>query len=789
MFIARACIVVLREGHLLCWSPTHGHQDGIERGGNFQRWLGSEHNQTDDMQAQSKASAIERRLAHESEEPPRKKRLATSSSSSQGQSWCGHEMKDKSPVSTEPKVVNLSDVRGDGGEERTGRSLAKIYRRPMISKNAVTPSPDEAQNIRELVSRTSDSTSTPRDGLFDDPYEKLRSPRRLFSDRKLSLRGMESAAGRTPAAAVKPFVRAQRNKRQMAPRPTPNLHQVLKRRRLCASASPPRVVGGRSREETPPVSRENIACISKATEDKGINTDRSLLHDKGVQVDAAGMIPFTFMPDARIDPLFRDPEIVGGDQRSRLSPSSSVYNKPSPIIPREPSHPIMIRPTMSPRDSTSGFEGGLAASNPRETDELGVPFDFMSSQSVSNLNQNESHETLPACPPSLPRKVALGVKYIAASTVNWMLNRNRASEEERVRGAVEVSREKSETLGTTNDTLSSLSESCSDYVLYTSPPSKPSGQLKTRRQSFESSPLDEAKGSNEFVIKHGLPQKPPPSGWETMFQPKGGGWKCNKCFFKNPPEAMTCDSCTALREDGRKVQPCETELDAGDILEDYDDYFEDAVDDIEADEVKDGEGKLDAEVDGRQSESGDVAAVPDVNEQDEGSDQEEISGPSKRMKASLVTAPASPARSTKPRGILKTPGRIQVRAAASTYDAEVHHVMETRDTIDEGDRSLTSLQRASSPAAVDEGQGLTSLRRAASTPATVHGSTSLQRAAAVVRANFSSQSDAPATPGGRSTASDTDGSPMSTISDGSEGYQAGAGKKKMRRDSPNRSLP
>mmetsp|Transcript_27295 Transcript_27295/g.61682 ORF Transcript_27295/g.61682 Transcript_27295/m.61682 type:complete len:727 (+) Transcript_27295:295-2475(+) len=723
------------------------------------------------MPAPSKASANERRL--EGEEPPRKRRLTFIS---QGQSGYGHD-------------INLSDVRGGGGEERTGRSFGKSYSRPMISRkgvqNAVTPSPDNSQIIRGLVSRTGDSTNTPRDGLFDDPNEKLRSPRRLFSDRKLSLRGMEATTGRSPA--VKPFVRAQRSKRQMAPRPTPSLHQVLKRRRLNTSASLPRVVGGRSRNETPPVSHEKVTFNSKATEDKGTNTDQSSLHDKGVQVDlfAAGMVPFTFMPDARIDPFFRGPAIVAGDDRTRRSPSPSVYNKPSPIVPREPSRPIMIRSTVSPRDSTSGVEGGLTALAPRETDELGVPFDFMSSQSASNLKPTESTETLPACPPSFPKKVALGVKYLATSTVNWMLNRNCAPAEESVRGAVETSREEGQSVETTNETLSSLSESCSDYVLYTSPPSKPSGQSNTRRQSFQSDPVDEVKDSNEF-IKRGLPQKPPPSGWETMFQPKDGGWKCKHCFFKNPPEAMTCDSCTALRDEGRNVQPRETELDTGEILEDYDEYFD--ADAIEADEVKDGEGKVDGEVDGRHSDSGDISTVPDVTEhEDGGSDQEEISGPCKRMKAGSVNAHASPAGSTKPRSILKTPGRIQGRAAASTYDAGIHHVMAvTRDTIDDGENSLSSLQRASSPATVDATQGLSSLRRAASPPTTVGGGTSLQRAAAGARANFSIQSDAPATPGGRSTASDTDGSPMSTISDGSEGDQVGAGKK-MRRGSPNRA--
>jgi hypothetical protein len=40
----------------------------------------------------------------------------------------------------------------------------------------------------------------------------------------------------------------------------------------------------------------------------------------------------------------------------------------------------------------------------------------------------------------------------------------------------------------------------------------------------------------------------PPKGWEGLFQPKAGEWKCTACFYINPSEAKNCDSCTAFND-------------------------------------------------------------------------------------------------------------------------------------------------------------------------------------------------------------------------------------------------
>eukprot|EP00579_Thalassiosira_antarctica_P018379 CAMPEP_0201932912 /NCGR_PEP_ID=MMETSP0903-20130614/30466_1 /ASSEMBLY_ACC=CAM_ASM_000552 /TAXON_ID=420261 /ORGANISM="Thalassiosira antarctica, Strain CCMP982" /LENGTH=779 /DNA_ID=CAMNT_0048472681 /DNA_START=11 /DNA_END=2350 /DNA_ORIENTATION=+ len=59
----------------------------------------------------------------------------------------------------------------------------------------------------------------------------------------------------------------------------------------------------------------------------------------------------------------------------------------------------------------------------------------------------------------------------------------------------------------------------------------------------------------------------PPRGWKSFFQPKVGEWKCEACFYINPAEAMTCDSCTALnrRTDDLNVVDLDVFVDDDDL--------------------------------------------------------------------------------------------------------------------------------------------------------------------------------------------------------------------------------
>lgn len=55
------------------------------------------------------------------------------------------------------------------------------------------------------------------------------------------------------------------------------------------------------------------------------------------------------------------------------------------------------------------------------------------------------------------------------------------------------------------------------------------------------------RATQTHLIKNPTNLLPCPSkGWETLFQPKDWEWKCNLCFYINPVEAKTCDSCMAI---------------------------------------------------------------------------------------------------------------------------------------------------------------------------------------------------------------------------------------------------
>ena len=56
-----------------------------------------------------------------------------------------------------------------------------------------------------------------------------------------------------------------------------------------------------------------------------------------------------------------------------------------------------------------------------------------------------------------------------------------------------------------------------------------------------------ASPSDSFVKNPTHIHPGPPIGWEGLFKPTAGEWKCKTCFYVNPVDAMTCDSCTALK--------------------------------------------------------------------------------------------------------------------------------------------------------------------------------------------------------------------------------------------------
>ena len=70
-----------------------------------------------------------------------------------------------------------------------------------------------------------------------------------------------------------------------------------------------------------------------------------------------------------------------------------------------------------------------------------------------------------------------------------------------------------------------------------------------KEKSFTSSTQQQVHSPPNMTTKPLLPR--PPDRWQDAFAIKAGHWKCKTCFHQNPSEAMTCDVCTALRDDRR----------------------------------------------------------------------------------------------------------------------------------------------------------------------------------------------------------------------------------------------
>lgn len=71
----------------------------------------------------------------------------------------------------------------------------------------------------------------------------------------------------------------------------------------------------------------------------------------------------------------------------------------------------------------------------------------------------------------------------------------------------------------------------------------------TRHEKLISSPTQNADSPQNVASKPLSPR--PPGRWKDAFAIKDGHWKCKSCFHQNPTKAMTCDVCTALRDDLR----------------------------------------------------------------------------------------------------------------------------------------------------------------------------------------------------------------------------------------------
>lgn len=129
---------------------------------------------------------------------------------------------------------------------------------------------------------------------------------------------------------------------------------------------------------------------------------------------------------------------------------------------------------------------------------------------------------------------------------------------------------------------------------------------------------------------------PPSDGWKSLFHPKGGEWKCEFCYYVNPSEAMTCDSCTALKEPPKSIlkpasyHPTRRHTDATASAAETGTGFSEAdITGIEKDDgsYNDDDSYFASDDDHSSDDEGESEADDDDEEEDDGS-------PSKRVKVS-----------------------------------------------------------------------------------------------------------------------------------------------------------
>lgn len=95
-----------------------------------------------------------------------------------------------------------------------------------------------------------------------------------------------------------------------------------------------------------------------------------------------------------------------------------------------------------------------------------------------------------------------------------------------------------------------VDETCSEPAAVGVPPqSSTTSALRPNVIRVTSATQQQMHSPPNVTVKTLLPR--PPHRCKNAFAIKDGHWKCKTCFHQNPSEAMTCDVCTALRDDRR----------------------------------------------------------------------------------------------------------------------------------------------------------------------------------------------------------------------------------------------
>jgi len=243
-------------------------------------------------------------------------------------------------------------------------------------------------------------------------------------------------------------------------------------------------------------------------------------------------------------------------------------NEYSPIKPRPSKRPIMT----TPFPSTISL---LPPSPPSEDEDASVqydqspPFNFMSEDYMTQQSAfNDDYEYMPRA------SLSSLIKYILRFVIEWLLRvligKVPSNNDDNIniidpptppkpRDSISSSRLASATV-TSQPSLCRRERQVNSSRTSISTPTSNVNVSAVDHQN-EQTPASSGKCTTKTTVQHHvkkLPTTKPPSGWKNLFKPKEGEWKCKSCYYINPPEAMTCDSCTAIKDrpPGQVLKSC-----------------------------------------------------------------------------------------------------------------------------------------------------------------------------------------------------------------------------------------
>ena len=333
---------------------------------------------------------------------------------------------------------------------------------------------------------------------------------------------------------------------------------------------------------SPPPSVTNSSCTSTQTECSGLVEPLDVSVDN-VQDPSGGALPFYVMSEEEptaasnsSSPIF---SFAGRGYSSSDAPPSSlcsgsspstclVMKEYSPIRPRSSKGPIMVASYPTSISLSQSPSSSTASTTPPIHYDYSPPFNFMakdySIQQQSGYFQSIPNNTEYVSSSECTTLASL-VKSILRFVAEWFLSlmmmhrvQHNGEDDNRNPRQSTVQPDISDKASIHHPTVPSISHR---FLRSLSAPSLASNHAQYRSGSSNRPPTNGNKASsiptskatpnnchNDCVKKKPSNNIQPPSDWKSLFRPKEGEWKCKICFYTNPPEAMTCDSCTAIKD-------------------------------------------------------------------------------------------------------------------------------------------------------------------------------------------------------------------------------------------------